>query len=261
MIYVNAKTNDGLGFFLTVEPETLVIQGFRLLPEDQAGHTQYAPGEAFHPLLAGFKIAHIGEAKVFQLAALKASNQWFDHSNWFFGVNPDTLDVLEGRNLYADTAITHEGAKEYSISARQQRPAFFLTVPHVGATFADCGITVICDKRLPLITENETVAYNPDEHMHKTFPVIQIEGAGEVAHDGFVALTISAKTTEGGVYPHPLEVYLEVTAGYLPKQRIEVNGSATCKVYALGLDAGDSIKLKAGFRFYSGKAEALIKVT
>ena len=48
-------------------------------------------------------------------------------------------------------------------------------------------------------------------------------------------------------------LYLEETAGFLPKRRIAVqNGTASFNVLATGLDPGDRFKVKVGFRNFSG---------
>ena len=56
-------------------------------------------------------------------------------------------------------------------------------------------------------------------------------------------------------------IYLEAVNGYLPKTRvIPINGSVVFKYKALGLEPGDTMRVKAGFHRYTGLAELEIKV-
>lgn len=60
----------------------------------------------------------------------------------------------------------------------------------------------------------------------------------------------------------PAEVYLEAVNGYLPKTRLilDEHGHATFKFKALGLDAGDEMRVKAGFCFMPGITEAAVRI-
>ena len=56
-------------------------------------------------------------------------------------------------------------------------------------------------------------------------------------------------------------VCLEAVDGYLPHSRVRLeNGTATFAVYAMLLDAGESIRVKAGLHHYRGMAECVIPV-
>lgn len=59
------------------------------------------------------------------------------------------------------------------------------------------------------------------------------------------------------------EVFIETTAGYLPKRRVVVTNGGPVNAYirALDLEAGDTIKVKIGWKHISGLAEAFITVT
>lgn len=57
-------------------------------------------------------------------------------------------------------------------------------------------------------------------------------------------------------------VYLENINGYLPKNRIKLNslGEGSFKFYANGLDSGDIMTVKAGFKYFTNKDELTINV-
>jgi hypothetical protein len=74
-----------------------------------------------------------------------------------------------------------------------------------------------------------------------------------------VDLTVSVQDGDGVLQDDvTATVYLEALSGYLPKTRLSVTGQATFRVIALGLDAGDSIRIKAGFRHFPGATEKTI---
>lgn len=94
------------------------------------------------------------------------------------------------------------------------------------------------------------------------FPSFSISGADTVAADGTVTLTATVATVPTGTsVNYASDLYIEASAGYLPKKRVPVvNGTATFKVTALGLAAGDTIKVKIGTRFLTGLASKTITV-
>jgi hypothetical protein len=60
---------------------------------------------------------------------------------------------------------------------------------------------------------------------------------------------------------HDAEIFLEAVNGYLPKTRIKtVNGQASVPFMALGLVAGDSARVKAGFKYFSGASDVSIQI-
>jgi len=256
MLYNNPVASDGFGFIIDVDAEILSIQAYRLKdPMENAG----VDGETVSPALAGLELGGVGPVKTISLSTLKGTNQWFDHSNWVFEVDRLSMEVDEGRNLYANTSLSHETPQQF-LRFTDKRVAAFLTVPHVEADFLSCGLTLVTDARCPVPANVDVVAFDKAQH-HRTFPEIALVSPGTIAPDATGVFTLTARTAGGDDYPYPLEVYLETTAGYLPKQRVVVNGAATFKLSALGLDTGDSIKVKAGFRHYSGKAEAIVEVS
>jgi hypothetical protein len=57
------------------------------------------------------------------------------------------------------------------------------------------------------------------------------------------------------------EIFLEAVNGYLPKTRVKTaNGQASVPFMALGLVAGDSARIKAGFKYFSGASDAHIQI-
>ena len=80
---------------------------------------------------------------------------------------------------------------------------------------------------------------------------LEAEGEGQVQAGGETSLTLAVRDREGNVWDYPMDVYLESNTGYLPYRRVRVTGTASFPVQALGLKAGDVIRVKAGYRWYA----------
>jgi hypothetical protein len=95
----------------------------------------------------------------------------------------------------------------------------------------------------------------PHEHFDEFVPEIEIIGPKTVPSDGWVELGLELE------HGHDTTVYLEAISGYLPKTRITTaHRKATFKVCALGLSPGDELRVKAGFKFYTGRGEAVLEI-
>ena len=80
-----------------------------------------------------------------------------------------------------------------------------------------------------------------------------VSGGGQIQAGGDGTVAVALVDADAKPLVRSTTLYLEETGGYLPKKRIEVqNGTASFKVMATGLDAGDKFKVKVGFRSYSG---------
>ena len=84
--------------------------------------------------------------------------------------------------------------------------------------------------------------------------------AATVAPEGRVTLGYRVLNPEGKLHSEAAESYVEATGGYLPLARIVTRGQGTLSINAQGLTPGQSFKVKAGFKYYPGKAECRITV-
>jgi hypothetical protein len=95
------------------------------------------------------------------------------------------------------------------------------------------------------------------EHFDEFVPEItMVADPVSVSAGGFTTVTL---TLEHG---HDTTVYLEAVSGYLPQTRVTTSGlTATFKVGALGMEAGEEIRIKAGFKYFTGRGDIVIPVT
>lgn len=100
----------------------------------------------------------------------------------------------------------------------------------------------------------------PKLQAHELFPTIELSlpttvTAGE-ALSGECRLLF-----RGELWTSETEIVMEASGGYLPLRRLPLkNGVRQFKVLTEGLEPGDEIKIKAGWRYFSGEAEVIVKV-
>ena len=125
----------------------------------------------------------------------------------------------------------------------------WLITPHKGCSLEDATLLLYDDGQIDLssLTINETV----EDLRYRAFPVIGIDGPSTVSPGDSVSLSVT-QAIPGAV------IYLQTTAGVLNKSRLSSSG--TVQITAQGLDSGDQIKIKAGYRHWTGDAEHIITV-
>lgn len=91
-------------------------------------------------------------------------------------------------------------------------------------------------------------------------PSFQASAPSSVQANGSCTVGLTLKRN-GNAIPYTGDVDVEVLSGYVPKRRIAVvNGLASINVMALGLTAGDNVRIKIGTRNVSGLADVTIPV-
>ena len=106
---------------------------------------------------------------------------------------------------------------------------------------------------------------NPPHYTPKGYPrfgSLVIEGPREIAAGGTATMTIRAVRHNSLETDRcQSEVYVEMVSGYAPHTRVRLrDGVAQIRVMAIGLEPGESMRLKVGWRFFPGLAEATLAV-
>jgi hypothetical protein len=92
-------------------------------------------------------------------------------------------------------------------------------------------------------------------------PGVQIAAPQACTPDGLVDVDVQVVDANDQPILRDAEIYLEAVNGYLPKTRVKtVDGKARVPFMAWGLVAGDSARIKAGFKYFSGAADAVIQI-
>lgn len=106
-----------------------------------------------------------------------------------------------------------------------------------------------------LIIPNSGNSFFSDEevlsHRNEIFPTVEIVGDNTIGVNSEKNYVISCSDPE-------IEMYLETTKGIINYSRVYSGTSITLS--SSNLNVGDEIKLKAGFKYWSGKDEKIITV-
>lgn len=83
----------------------------------------------------------------------------------------------------------------------------------------------------------------------------------QVGADGAAIIGFALTDAQGAPLTNSAYIHFESTGGYLPMSRVAVeSGRGSVRVVARDLVAGESFKVKAGFKYFSGVDECLVKV-
>ena len=157
------------------------------------------------------------------------------------------------------------------IGAVQGRQQLLMVTSKFGSKDLDDDVYMLftVNPELGCVTNMDLGPFLPedqfDESSRTLLPTMALAGPSEMAANGVATFGVDiVDPATGAPYPHvpkPIEVHIESTAGYLPKRRVQtVDGSAFFKLHAIGLEPGDSIKIKVGWHNFTGAAEKIIKV-
>jgi hypothetical protein len=146
-----------------------------------------------------------------------------------------------------------------------------LNVPFASASFEECFVTVNLHPSLGgCVVEGvagedvEELGYQSHEITREMkFPSVQVKAPRAASPDAPVVFDL--QLLDGQAQPisdRDAEVFCETVNGYLPKARVMTqSGRAQVKVLPLGLERGDVVRLKAGFKFYPGLDDAQVTLS
>lgn len=202
------------------------------------------------------------------------SAAWSDYAVWSFNAASDGRLAMPF-NRYLATQPSRE--HRYALTmARQEDALLTLVVPFAGQDFSNCSFILkyhpafgcihnfTGHRVMPVVGPGGALPNHEQLYgMKALLPSLRLTGpdslpAGQAAD---YAVEIYSRNTDTLVTDTEVQVYLESSCGYLPRRRVTLsNGSASFPLMALGLTAGDQIKLKVGWRNYSGVDEKLVTI-
>jgi hypothetical protein len=185
------------------------------------------------------------------------------------GVNPNVFENVS--NLYAATIATKMDAGAYHRSVLQLFPMAAIYVPFADSPISDWAIAVNCgpeDGEMNEITLGDGLERVDGVSIPTTgellvFPVVKFSGSSAViAPNGEVQVDFHLEAADGtAITSTEADVYLDTTGGYLTKKRIRTSGGLGSVVFrADGLQSGDVVKIKCGFKHFSGTDDFVVTV-
>lgn len=175
-----------------------------------------------------------------------------------FGTNGQVSEPYN--HLVESSAV--KGSVPRNGRLRGAQPIFVLHAQKADAPLADWTCVYIDSP--PFIVEDTTAGTWTDApkgfKAMDLLPTLELSGPSQIAKDGTATMQVTMK--QGAItLSYSGDIAVETLAGYAPKTRVSmVNGSASFKVMALGLDVGDQMRVKVGTRTVSGMADKTLEV-
>jgi hypothetical protein len=221
---------------------------------------------------SGDKFYKVIAASEFDYELLKRSTGWADRQAWHLTFRWDVRSFTDPIPLYTYSMATKMSAPELSRTTYQNNLSVGFVVPFSDSAFEDCAVTVNIN---PDVNKGDCVVMGVDaSEIERTdysasaqvrelilLPGVQISAPTSCTPDGQVNVQVQVLDANDMPIDHDAEIFLEAVNGYLPKTRIKtVNGQASVPFMALGLVAGDSARVKAGFKYFSGASDVSIQI-
>lgn len=169
--------------------------------------------------------------------------------------------VAEPYNHFTES-VNVKGVTPRTGRLRGGQPIFILYSDVANAALDDW--TLIYVDSPPFVVEDMTTGAwqnaPADFSLYGLLPTVSVNAPSTVNADATTTANVTL-SRNGATLDYSGELVLEAVSGYLPKRRVTMsNGTGSFKAMALGLEAGDVMRIKVGTRCVSGLAEANITV-
>lgn len=242
----------------------------RLLNE----HADVGPGAMFRRRpIPGLFLSSRLDARIFEelggvcldLDGMLGKGEWSDRSNWVFPLDhAGTPQVPFNRFL-----MTRETKARTPrlLATAGKNCALQIYVPFASCDFDSSSFSVALHRDFGLVGNLDLGAEVTYADVlggtQKPFADIALStDAIELSPDAYG--TVTAQLVDGSgkaIKDAEAELYFEATGGYLPQQRAMTSkGKTQFRIGALGLAAGESFRVKIGFRHFSSVAEVKVQV-
>jgi len=216
-----------------------------------------------------YKVIAVSE---FDYELLKKSTGWADRQAWHLTFRWDVRSFTDPIPLYTYSMATKMSAPELSRTTYQNNLSVGFVVPFADSPFEECAVTVNINPDVNkgdcvvlgvAASDIERTDYSASAQVRELIllPGVQVSAPASCASNGQVDVHLQVVDANDQPIGRDAEIFLETVNGYLPKTRIKtVNGQAIVPFLALGLNDGDSARVKAGFKYFSGASDAAIQI-
>ena len=215
---------------------------------------------------------HIDKDSVlFSARELRAGRDWSERQAYLAGFDWSAGRFRSPVPLSTFTMPTRFSATQASRHVWNGSFLVGLNVPFADSSFDECFITVnlglgACECLVAGLAHEdieETMYQNSGYVREMVFPSVLVNADAPTVKAGEPA-SFSLQMVDGLGNPitHDADLYLETVNGFLPvTRRTSQGGKAVATVLTTGMQAGDVVRLKAGFKFYPGAADAEVRLT
>lgn len=246
------------GLEIDIEPESLTVDRYIVLQDGARWE--------------GGKLA-------VSLGELRARQEWKDACTWmiaFGGENghispktsPGTAHLI---NVTAENFAGRRDRRMFKALHPDLHPGCVIFVPFASCDFTQMYYQASLQDKNAVFRSNRTFVEHvaqgfgpgtgPRLESVDFFPTLELDVPDKVAGDAWLEGTARAFFDGKPLDGVTVEVSLDCLGGYLPQTRLRVGGDPVpFRLLALGLSGGDTICLRAGFRYRSSVTERLITV-
>lgn len=196
--------------------------------------------------------------------ALKALPEFDDGAMLSFDATVLTQDTeINWKNLYLGTLLGRRPMLDY-LRELGWNTAFRVLVPAGGITsMRQCKFIVQMHDATCALEASDPIALleSPAQFTELQFrPRIIGPASVDLALAASVPYSIQLEDSDGQPVASSGTVYMETTAGSLSRPRVvlDANGQGTFELFTAGIQSGETVKLKSGFRYFPGAEDHLV---
>lgn len=258
--YCRNNYNFDLHLRLDIQPECLTIEAARGAPVFMCD-LPVQDGSLFDPSLEGRAIS-IHPPFVLPLEAFRRRREWKEVSVWTV-VFSQPASKPEGLiNLFAEAFPARWSPGQ--IAVVHGRPTHVhIQVPFSDSDFSGMSYRVFLPSADSALFASEPFGLVTLQQISTTpmedLPNLAISGPDSMVPDELAVFEVMPSFL-GEPTSRKLSVELESVNGYLPKSRIDLRGPGVFRIRALDLEPGDTMKIKAGFRYRPSVAEKEVRI-
>lgn len=192
------------------------------------------------------------------------SGEWTDFATWVW---PIRLDGRMAAPFNRELLTRDSRSQKWRLfSGREVSAAFQVFVPFAAWDFAACQTYILAHPRLGFAAnfaiDRDLGETEEPNIFHFQAPRISVGGPATIPAGGTLDLPVELRWSDGAqVLDVETVLFAEAVSGYLPKPRVAMaGGEGNLRVMALGLDPGDRIRVKLGFRNWRGASDKILAV-
>jgi hypothetical protein len=205
------------------------------------------------------------------IGELRLRNDWCEHQTYFLSSKTSVEAGFQFAPLFplfVETLPTRESASTFA-NRTDQNLLVGINIPFTDSTADDIFITVnlnmnaaesdfVCGPGLERIWSEFSSSGN--ERTMK-FPTIVAVAPATTSVDSTFKVDIRIEDAAGNLIERDATIYVEAVHGVVPGTRIKLtSGTASLPVSAFGLNAGDDVRVKLGWKYFPGAEDVIVKV-
>jgi hypothetical protein len=209
-----------------------------------------------------------GHVQTIDLNELKNSYKWADQSTYAITYDLQLTNYSDIFHVESTTLDKRVSFKEY-LQSQNQYLSMMMFVPYASgddmciftsvSDHPDAALITNGDIEVVEITESSPVAYL------KTllFPRISVTSPSVIRKDTSETITIQLKEnlTGNDISNRSSTIYVDPIIGTVNKSRVQlINGTGSFVISAAGLNVGDVIRVKLGWKYWPGASDVFITV-